>query len=148
MIQRVLFVITVGLCLLVASGCRTTTDVPDGLFDAHHRPDLPRGQWPALPAIIRQTHTWERIPRYLAHLIDTCIRMQGEGGDKLMCITMTYLAPPAPLGGSSGEGVHVYDEIRSATTEESHEPTSILLHPRDEHAACRYVIVRQSRGSN
>ena len=45
----------------------------------------------------------ERYHIHLAHLIDTCIRMQQAGGQKLMCITMTHLDPPKPLASSSGE---------------------------------------------
>ncbi|MBT3378514.1 MAG: hypothetical protein HN742_25090 [Lentisphaerae bacterium] len=66
--------------------------------------------------------TPERYHVHLAHLIDTCVQMQQEGGEKLMCITMTPLDPPKALGRSSGEAAHVYDEVKSGT-KLSHEQT-------------------------
>ncbi|MBT3190969.1 MAG: hypothetical protein HN341_00280, partial [Verrucomicrobia bacterium] len=74
----------------------------------------------------------ERYHVHLAHLIDSCILMQQAGGEKLMCITMTHLAPPKALGQSSGEGVHVYDEVRS-DVDLSHEETMAQMGKQFEY---------------
>jgi len=54
---------------------------------------------------------------HLAHLIDTCIQVQEEGGQKVMCITLSPDFPPRPPEDGKPGGrvkVHVYDEVASA----------------------------------
>jgi len=54
---------------------------------------------------------------HLAHLIDTCIQIQNEGGQKIMCIALNPDFPPKPLEDGKQEGgtkVHMYDEATSA----------------------------------
>jgi len=55
-------------CLCVVTGCVSQTPEPSAIdfFDAYHHPDLPREEWPAVPEVVKKTHSWDRIPRYLA----------------------------------------------------------------------------------
>jgi hypothetical protein len=56
----------------------------------------------------------EHYERTLGHLIDTCIQMQNEGGQKLMCITMTCYDPPRPADQNDGGAkMHLFDEVKS-----------------------------------
>ena len=52
-------------CLCMVTGCRTSPPGKIDFFDAYHRPALPREQWPTVPEIVKKTHSWDRIPRYL-----------------------------------------------------------------------------------
>ena len=52
-------------CPCMVTGCRTSPPGKIDFFDAYHRPALPREQWPTVPEIVKKTHSWDRIPRYL-----------------------------------------------------------------------------------
>lgn len=78
---------------------------------------------------------------HLAHLIDTCIQMQQEGGEKLMCITMNGYTPPrSSKQNESSAGVHIYDEIKS-DRKLSHEEMMKLMRKNFEYKLAVSLIM-------
>ncbi len=69
----------------------------------------------------------EHYERTLGHLIDTCIQMQNEGGQKLMCITMTGYDPPRPADQNDGEAkMNLFDEVKSEKPSSPEETMALM----------------------
>lgn len=78
---------------------------------------------------------------HLAHLIDTCIEMQKEGGEKIMCVTMTSYTPPSPLKQNTGDAeVENYDEITS-DKKLSHDDVMKLMRENFEYKLAIALIM-------